>query len=218
MGIGSDSPFTIHDLRVTNGPPLMDHPNQCATPASRPRLRAYSWFKAAVFGLLAWNTAVFVHSGTLAEGVDSVAWLLLLALFELETGGASLPRRSSAVIHGARLVAAVAIPVAAVGYVLDREWLDAINATVWIAVVLMLEFQVRFPRFAARYRAVVVAVATGLYSSLGWVALVWLWRSEWFSAYDALLWLVAFATIEINVLQAVRRWPAAERAVLARTE
>lgn len=196
----------------------MNHPNHCATQAPPARVRVYFWFKAMVFGLLAWNMAVFIHSGTLAEGVDSVAWLILLALFELETGGVSLPRRRSALIHGARLLAAVAIPVAAVGYVLDEEWLDAINAALWIAVVLMLEFQVRFPRFAARHRAAVVAVATGLYSSLGWVALAWLWRSEWFSAYDAVLWLVAFVTIEVNVLQAVRRWPAADRAALARTQ
>jgi hypothetical protein len=30
---------------------------------------------------------------------------------------------------------------------------------------------------------------------------VWAGRGEWFDAYDAMLWLVAFATIEINVLR-----------------
>ena len=99
-------------------------------------VRAYSWFKALVFALLAWNTAVFVHSGTLSEGIDSVAWLALLALFELETGGAPALQRRTTIIRGVRLAAATAIPVAAAGYVLEGEWLDAINSVLWIAVAL----------------------------------------------------------------------------------
>jgi len=165
--------------------------------------RAYSWFKTALFVLLAWNTGLFVYSGTFSEGLDSIAWLVLLALFELETGAAA-PAKQTTVIHAARFVAAIAIPVAAVGYFLDREWLDAINSVLWIAVVAVLEFQVRFRSAAARYRALSALVATGLYAGLGAVALIWLWRTDWFSAYDALLWLLAFVTIEINVLQVLR--------------
>jgi hypothetical protein len=30
--------------------------------------------------------------------------------------------------------------------------------------------------------------------------LAWLWQGDWFDAYDAALWLVAFAMIELNVL------------------
>jgi hypothetical protein len=181
-----------------------------------PAAPAFRWFKVVVFALLAWNTLVFVSRGTFSEGLDSIAWLVLLALFELETGAAPAPRKWAAVIHGARLVAAMAIPVAAVGYFLDREWLDTINSALWIAVVAILEIQVRFPAVAARYSVWRGAVVAGLYSGLGAVALVWLWRSDWFSAYDALLWLLAFVTIEINVLQVLRRRPATARAAASR--
>jgi hypothetical protein len=34
--------------------------------------------------------------------------------------------------------------------------------------------------------------------------LLWAWRGEWFDAYDALLWLVAFAAIEMDVAAAAR--------------
>ena len=44
-----------------------------------------------------------------------------------------------------RLVAAAAVLAAAAGYVREREWLDAINAGLWIAIVIMFEWQVRFP-------------------------------------------------------------------------
>jgi hypothetical protein len=170
----------------------------------------FAWFKAAIFMLLAWNTAVFVYGGTFSEGLDSIAWLVLLALFELETGAAQASGKHAAAIHAARLAAATAIPVAAVGYFLDREWLDAINSVLWIAVVAILEFQVRFAA-AARYRALTTTVAGSLYCGLGAIAVVWLWRADWFSAYDALVWLLAFVTIEINVLQVLQRRSATPR-------
>jgi hypothetical protein len=178
--------------------------------------RGYSWFKALIFALLAWNTAVFVHSGTLSEGVDSVAWLVLLALFELETGGRPAPQRRAAVMRGVRLAAATAIPVAAAGYALEGEWLDAINSVIWIAVVALLETQLRFPAAAARYRPWMTAAAAALYCGLASVALAWLWQADWFSAYDAALWLLAFGTIEINVLQIMRRWPGTARTAPSR--
>lgn len=179
-------------------------------------VRAYSWFKALLFALLAWNTAVFVHSGTLSDGIDSVAWLALLALFELETGGALALQQRATIIRGVRLAAATAIPVAAAGYVLEGEWLDAINSVLWIAVVALLETQLRFPAAAARYRPWMTAVAAGLYCGLASVALAWLWQQDWFSAYDAMLWLLAFVAIEINVLQALRRWPGTVRTAASR--
>jgi len=186
----------------------MDALDRVPTGAHRPRAASW-WFKVAIVVLLACNTAVFVYGGTFSEGLDSLAWLVLLALFELETGAAETPGKQAAAIHAARFVAAMAIPVAAVGYFLDREWLDAINSTLWIGVVAILEFQVRFRASAARYRALCTLIAAGLYSSLGVVALIWLWQAEWFSAYDAFLWLLAFVVIEFNVLRMIQHRSAA---------
>ena len=174
-------------------------------PNSFAAIPAFAWFKAVIFALLAVNTAVFAFSGTPSEGLDSAAWLVLLVLFELETGPVAAGRGRAAVIHGARLVAALAILVAAVGYFIDQEWLDAINSTLWIAVVAVLEFQVRFHAAAARYRALTTLVAAALYSGLAVVGLIWLWQAEWFAAFDAALWLLAFVAIEMNVLELLRR-------------
>lgn len=166
----------------------------------------YPWFKAAVFGLLVCNTAVYGVSGTLSEALDSLAWLLLLASFELETGlrGRFAEGRMAAVLRGIRLAAAAAIFAAGIGYVLAREWLDVANIGLWIAVVALLESEVRYPAFVAKRRVRFTAAAAALYCGLAILVLAWLWEGEWFDSYDAALWLVAFATIELNVLGIAR--------------
>lgn len=163
----------------------------------------YFWFKMAVFALLACNAVFFLFFGTFRQAVDTIAWLILLALFELETGYGDRQhgRGAAAVVHGVRLVAAAGVIAATLGYVFEREWFDAVNSLLWIAVVVVLEFEVRYPHAVERHRAWFAGVATTLYTGLAALVLAWAWRGEWFDAYDALLWLVAFVTIEINVLQ-----------------
>ena len=106
---------------------------------------------------------------------------------------------------GVRLAALAAVGVAAAGFLYNKEWLDAVNSGLWIAVVALLELEIRRPATVAVHRARFTAATATLYSGLGAVALFWLWRGEWFDAYDAALWLVAFATIELNVLAAAQR-------------
>lgn len=158
--------------------------------------------RVAVFALLVGNTAYYLYAGTLSKGLDAAAWLVLLALFALETGFAAHVRtpRAAIAMRAGRLVAAVGVCVAGVGYVLERDTLDALNTVLWIAVVVLLEFEVRRPREIARFRAAFTVTAAALYSGLAILVLIWAWRAEWFDAYDALLWLVAFATIEMDVL------------------
>jgi len=162
------------------------------------------WIKAAVFALLVLNAGIYLASGTFSDGLDSIAWLTLLALFELETGLAPILRTGPAVaiVHAIRLICVAAIGIAAAGYLYNSEWLDAANSGLWIAVVALLEVGVRRPAAVAAQRARFTAAAAMLYAGLLAVILAWLWRGEWFDAYDAALWLVGFATIEMNVLRA----------------
>ena len=159
-----------------------------------------------MFALLVVNTGIFLVSGTLSEGLDSIAWLALLALFELETGFGRVLRAGPAIaaVHGVRFAALAAVGAAAMGFLYNNEWLDAANSGLWIAVVVLLEVEVRRPAAVAVHRALFTAAAATLYSGLGLLVLVWLWHGEWFDAYDAALWLVAFATIEMNVLEAAQ--------------
>ncbi|MGQ0750574.1 MAG: hypothetical protein ACT4PS_08575 [Betaproteobacteria bacterium] len=166
----------------------------------------FSAFRLAVYALLAGNAVIYAGTGTGNEVLDSAAWFVLLVLFEVETGfGAVMQHRGAApVIRLIRFVAALAIAAAALGYLRDREWLDAINAALWIGVVALLEFELRWPGAASVHRAAFLAVASALYSALVAIVIAWAWQGEWFDAYDALLWLVAFVAIELNVQETSR--------------
>ena len=143
-----------------------------------------------------------------AEALDALAWLVLLVLFELETdfGWGARGGWTAGAVRGTRLVAAAAVAAAAAGYVREREWLDAINAGLWIAIVVMFEWQVRFPA-AGRTAAGSVqnSCAAVLYAGLGVLVAIWMWQGEWIDAYDALLWLAALVVIEMNILRALGR-------------
>lgn len=166
----------------------------------------HPWFKGALFALLSWNTASYLASGSPSEGLDSLAWLVLLALFELETGASARFRegRANTLLRAGRLVAAAALVSALAGYLLESAWLDAANMSLWIAVVGLLELGVRRPVAVLRYRRGFVAASGALFAGLAGLALAWLLRGEWFDAYDAALWLVAFATLEIGLLDNFR--------------
>ena len=155
-----------------------------------------------LFILLAVNAALYATTGRFSEGLDAFAWYLLLALFELETRRPHWSRRphAAATLDLLRLLAAAAVAVAAASYVLEGEWLDAANALLWIGVVIVLELEVRLPQTAAQFRRLITGSSFALYAALAAVALAWLLRGEWLDAYDALLWIAAFALIELDLL------------------
>ena len=170
---------------------------------------ATSWYlriKAGAFALLACNTAYYLFGGAWTKALDALAWLTLLALFALETGFNTRFRGRIAIaaIRGGRLAAAAAVGAAAIGYAVQGEWLDAVNTALWIAIVVLLEYEVRHPAAVARQRGWFTAMAATLYAGLVALVLVWAWRGAWFDAYDAALWLTAFAMIEMDVLQVSR--------------
>jgi len=165
-------------------------------------MTAHAGVSVFILALLACNTVYYVMAGRASEALDSVAWYALLILFMLESARvvrAGSPRLLQ-VVRGLRLAAAVAVGAAAVGYVVEREWLDAVNIILWIAVVILLEAEVRYPASVARRRAAFTAAAALFYSGLAVLVAVWLARGEWMDAWDAALWLAAFGILELDLL------------------
>jgi hypothetical protein len=83
-------------------------------------------------------------------------------------------------------------------------WVDVINAGIWLLVVLLLEIDVRlqerekFEGLALRISNLTKYV---LYSILLLAAIYWGIKGDFVDFWDAFLWLVAFAFIELNVFE-----------------
>ena len=175
-------------------------------PKPRPR-RGFVVFKWCVYALLAGDVVLYARYGRLTELVDTAAWTVLLLLFEWETGGWPLPARWLRPLHGARWLASVAVVVAVVGYALERVWLDFFNEATWLGVVALLELEVRLPRAAVQLHRLRRALAATLYLALVGFMLNWAAmgfgdedpHAAWLDTWDAMLWLVAFVVIELNV-------------------
>ena len=157
-------------------------------------------WKPLLLALLAFNTVYYAVAGTTSKAVDAAAWLVLLVLFGLEARIASASAATRTALRVARLMAAAGVFAATAGYLFEDNALDAVNSALWIAVVVMLEIEFRKPALVARSRRVFTAIAFTLYGGLALLVLVWAWRREYFDAYDALLWLIAFATIEYEAV------------------
>jgi hypothetical protein len=86
----------------------------------------------------------------------------------------------------------------------NLAWVDVINAAVWLLVVLILEIDVwlqernRFEGAALHISNIIKFI---LYSALLVAALYWGIKGDFVDFWDAFLWLVAFAFIELNVLE-----------------
>lgn len=158
-----------------------------------------------MYALLALDVALYAAHGTFTETLDTAAWLVLLLLFEWETGGWSRGPRSVRVVHGLRALASLVVAWACIDYALQREWLDFANAATWLAVVLTLELEVRVARHRRRFHAARRVVAWVLYAALVGFIAAWLAlggsdiTGAWLDAWDATLWLAAFGVIELNL-------------------
>lgn len=154
-----------------------------------------------IVALLACNTVYYIFAGRASEALDSAAWYALLILFTLESKRSVRGAGILAMVHSARIVAAAAVGAAAIGYVIEREWLDAANIFLWIAVVVLLEIEVRHPAAIAQRRTLFTRAATTLYAALAVLVAIWLARGDWMDAWDAALWLAAFGILELDVLR-----------------
>lgn len=178
---------------------------------TKPRYRrGFVVFKWSVYALLALNVVLYGAHGTVNEQLDTAAWVVLLLLFEWETGGWSLASRGRPFVHVLRALAGATVVWTCVGYARDGAWLDFANALAWLGVLAALELEIRVPPSRRRLHRGRLAVLALLYATLLALMLAWLAMGlrdvanagAWLDAWDALLWLVAFVAIELNVFGA----------------
>jgi hypothetical protein len=167
-------------------------------------------FKWTVYGFLGINVLVFLTQQTLLERTETLAWVFLLLLFDWETKQRETPYRShweQWLINGGRILAYGLVLHSAMGYgsaahIAEYGALDLWNAQVWIAVLLLLECDVHAPgEYTPGEWHLRNSLKVLLYGALIVLALLPGLNGEWLHSYYALLWILCFFVIEINVLQ-----------------
>ena len=162
-------------------------------------------FKLGVYGLLALNIGLFLLHGTLTEAVDSLGWLVLLAVFEWESTARDRLRRpgwEATGLLGARALGYGIVLFAAIGYLREGEWLDLANAALWLLVCAVLAWDVHVPgRYDAREWRLRNILKAVLYAPLFGIALAWGVTGAWLDFYDAALWILCFFAVELKVFR-----------------
>lgn len=180
--------------------------------SSRSGSLRFAIFKYTVFALLAFNIYLFMVHATLHEAVDSIGWVILLGTFEYET--TSLHQEYSSPIEKYALLAAqtfayVLVLYATYHYYTHGQWLDLANSIVWLLVCAALLYDVHAPGEYGGAEWRVRNVLKGLlYAALVGFALWWGYEGATeedsrlhglLNFYDAFLWILCFAVIELNV-------------------
>lgn len=160
----------------------------------------YPKVKLLIVGLLTLNAVFYAVFDSLTSTVDAVTWLVLLVLYELETNGITFSRAKY--LRDALIAVIVWVFFS---YWHDSEWLDVSNSLLWFALIALMELEVRKPHWVLQhsnlYWLATIAVFSGLLAMGG----IWLWRQAWLDAYDAILWIIAFGFIEVDILHLLKR-------------
>jgi hypothetical protein len=166
----------------------------------------YPKFKLAIVVLLTFNVAIYAIADTLISAFDALAWLMLLILYELETNGANLLTQNS--LNRARTVLIAVIALVFISYVHEGEWLDVVNSSLWFVLIALLELEVRWPDIVVGYQKSYWLVTGTVFAGLIVMVILWGLQSAWLDVYDAVLWIVAFGFIEVDIIQVLQRTPA----------
>jgi len=164
---------------------------------------SYPRFKLAIVVLLTLNVVIYAVADTLISAVDAFAWLVLLVLYELEANGAAPLAKNT--LHGIRDVLIAVIALVFVSYVHDSEWLDVVNSVLWFALIALLELEVRLPDKVFKYRQHYWLATVTVFAGMIVMVITWVWQSAWLDVYDAILWIVAFGSIEVDIFQLLQR-------------
>lgn len=162
-------------------------------------------FKLIVYTLLAVNIALFFLHRTVQEGLDSLGWVGLLAVFEWQSRRAvALPAISWErwLLGLIQAVCYALILYAWAQFYIENQWLDFINASIWLGVVASICFDLyghRLDNLHTHWLHHGVKIL--LYAALFIIAFIWGITNDWLNFYDAALWIICFFAIEMNLLQ-----------------
>lgn len=160
--------------------------------------------KLLILALLSLNAFLYAIFDSLSTGVDAITWLILLVIYELETGSTSLSVSAKALNTIRTVLIAIIIGVF-FSYLSESRWLDVFNSLLWFALIAMMEVEVRYPELILRHATLSWLLTIGIFLGLLAMAGLWLYDRAWLDAYDALLWIAAFGLIEVDIFHFLKR-------------
>lgn len=164
----------------------------------------YPKFKLLILALLSANAITYALVDTLTTAMDALTWLILLVIYELETYSNKLPVTEKTLERLRSALIAVIIWVF-FNYWHDSEWLDVTNSLLWFGLIALMELEVRRPDVVFRHANTCWILTLVVFSGLLAMAGIWLWQKAWLDAYDALLWIIAFGFIEVDIFHLLKR-------------
>ncbi len=162
-----------------------------------------SKFKLIVVGLIAINVVIYAVVNNFIGALDSLTWLILLVLYELDANFYGLMAEKKQ--HRIRTFLIMVIALVFFAYVHGHEWLEVINFLFWLALIALLELEVRLPDKVANYRLSYWWATVIVFIGLIGVVIAWAWQSAWLDVYDAIVWIIAFGLIEVDINRVLKR-------------
>lgn len=179
--------------------------------AGKAQSRRFLLFKYTVYGLLALNIALFLIFGAPHEAMNSLGWMILLGSFEYETAGLDEDYASPTekyLLWSLQIVGYALALYATWSYWRVEQWPDLLNAVTWLCVCAAIAYDVHVPgEYGGLEWRIRNIVKGALYLLLFAVAVWWAYEGliverdahGLLEFYDAILWIVCFGVIELNV-------------------
>jgi hypothetical protein len=174
------------------------------------RHQAAAVFKYTVYGLLIFNVWLLFRAAG-EEGLapykalDQIGWLLILAVFEWETRQPTVDGQRRRIVGPPLLVELTGYGFALyalANYTAARNWLDIVNSIAWLAISATIWLDILRPVAATspahrRRHAVKLLLYAGTFAC----AVAWGIEGALLDFYDALLWILCFFAIEMNLIR-----------------
>jgi hypothetical protein len=166
--------------------------------------KIFPCFKYSVYALLALNIFLFFEYAAPHEGIDSLGWVILLAMFEWQTRERRKPPGTligKTIFYGIHLLAYALILYAWAEYFRAKDWVDFLNETAWLVIVALIEIDVylgdknRWHKHWLHH-----SLKSLMYGGVFLLALKWGLDGDWLDFYDGVLWIVCFFAIEMNLV------------------
>lgn len=179
--------------------------------ADMAKARRFAIFKYTVYGLLALNIVLFLIFGSPHEAIDLLGWVLLLGSFEYETSSLGEDYASATekyTLWTLQIVGYGMALYATWSYWQVEQWPDLVNAVTWLCVCAAIAYDVHVPGDYGGLEWRIRNTMKGLLYFVLFAVAVW-WAYDGLIVerdahgllefYDALLWIVCFGVIELNV-------------------